>query len=221
MLRRALAHLKVRPRLLIAVAAGAGAGWLLPDALTGAGRVLVAWNAAVWLYLALVAAMMAHPDHGHLRRQAAAHAESAVVVLILAVAAVLASLAAIFVELGNLRSSGVGIAWPQLALTLATVVGAWLLLPVEFALTYASRYYPHAAAAGGLDFPHAQDRDARPPNYTEFLYFSFTIAATAQTSDVGVTSRAMRRLVVAHSVLSFAFNTLVLALAINMVASLF
>jgi uncharacterized membrane protein len=216
-----LARLHVRPRLLTAIAVGVGAGWLLPDTLSGARRLLVAWNAAVWLYLILVGTMMAHPDHGRLRRQAAAHAESAVVVLILAAAASVASLAAIFHELGHVRASGAALAWPQLALTLTTVVGAWLLLPVEFALTYASRYYPLAAPAGGLDFPHAADHDAAAPNYTEFLYFSFTIAATAQTSDVGVTSRAMRRLVVAQSVLSFAFNTLVLALAINMVASLF
>lgn len=219
--QRMLARLHVRPRLLAAIAVGVCAGWLLPDALSGASRLLVAWNAAVWLYLVLVGTMMAHPDHGRLRRQAAAHAESAVVVLILAAAASMTSLAAIFVELGLVRASGAALDWRHLSLTLATVVGAWLLLPIEFALTYASRYYPLAAPAGGLDFPHPVEHEAPPPNYTEFLYFSFTIAATAQTSDVGVTSRAMRRLVVAHSVLSFAFNTLVLALAINMVASLF
>jgi uncharacterized membrane protein len=221
MLQRMLAHFKVRPRLLIAIGVGVGAGWLLPEALTGAGRVLVAWNAAVWLYLILLGTMMAQPDHGRLRRQAAAHAESAVVVLVLAAAAAVASLAAIFVELGQVRSTGAGLDWPQLALTLATVVGAWLLLPFEFALTYASRFYSRAAPAGGLEFPRPAEHEAPPPNYIEFLYFSFTVAATAQTSDVGVTSRAMRRLVIAHSVLSFAFNTLVLALAINMVASLF
>lgn len=221
MLRRTLARLQVRPRLLIAIATGVAAGWLLPSTLADASRVLVAWNAAVWLYLILVGTMMAHPDHGRLRRQAAAHAESAVVVLIVAAAAAVASLAAIFAELGAVKSTGAVLAWQELGLTLATIIGAWLLLPFEFALTYASRYYPSAGLEGGLDFPHAGCSEAPAPNYTEFLYFSLTIAATAQTSDVGVTSRAMRRLVLAHSAFSFAFNTLVLALAINMVASLF
>ena len=54
-----------------------------------------------------------------------------------------------------------------------------------------------------------------------FLYFSFTIAVTAQTSDVGVTTRAMRRLVLGQSVLSFVFNTTILAFSINAVASFF
>lgn len=239
MLRRLPLHLLVRPRLLTAIAVGIGAGWLLPDTLDSAGRALVAWNIAVWLYLALVGTMMLQPDHGLLRRQAAAHAESAVVVLILAAAAAVASLVAIFVELRGVKAAGTLIHWQPLTLTLATISGAWLLLPFEFALTYASRYYPGAdgeadpgadgaadpgadgTVGGGLNFPHASGSDAPAPNYAEFLYFSFTIAATAQTSDVAVTTRAMRRLVLAHAVLSFAFNTLVLALAINIVASLF
>jgi uncharacterized membrane protein len=108
-------------------------------------------------------------------------------------------------------------------LALATLAGSWLLLPVEFALTYASRYYAADAAPGGLDFPGTDKgaSAASAPHYADFLYFSFTIAATAQTADVAVTTRAMRKLVIAHGVLSFAFNTMVLALAINMAASQF
>ena len=59
------------------------------------------------------------------------------------------------------------------------------------------------------------------PDHTDFLYFSFTIAVTAQTSDVGVTTRAMRRLVLAQSLLSFLFNTTILAFSINAAASFF
>ena len=76
---------------------------------------------------------------------------------------------------------------------------------------------------GGLDFPGI-DESTGPeaaPNYSDFLYFSLTVAATAQTSDVAVTTRAMRKLVVMHAVVSFGFNTMVLALAINIAASQF
>ena len=59
------------------------------------------------------------------------------------------------------------------------------------------------------------------PDHTDFLYFSFTIAVTAQTSDVGVTTRSMRRLVLAQSLLSFVFNTTILAFSINAAASFF
>ena len=87
------------------------------------------------------------------------------------------------------------------------------------------------AKPGGLDFPGTDERadenadenanDESAPSYSDFLYFSLTIAATAQTSDVSVTTRAMRKLVVSHAVVSFAFNTMVLALAINIAAGMF
>jgi len=216
-------QLRVRPRLLVAIGLGLAAGALLPDSLRGVTRLLLAWNCTVWLYLGLVATLMRHPDHGPLRRQASAQAEGAGIVLMLAVAAAVASMAAIFAELSGVKASGAGLGWPQLLLTLATLIGSWLLLPFEFALTYASRYFAAGDAGAGLDFPGMNERagGTSAPNYTEFLYFSLTIAATAQTSDVAVTTRAMRKLVAGHAVLSFAFNTAVLAMAINIAASLF
>ncbi len=207
----------------MAIALGCVVGALLPDSLRGVTRLLLAWNTTVWLYLALVGTMMWQPDHGHLRRQAAAHAEGAGIVLMIAVAAAVASMAAIVAELGGMKTSGVGLAWPNVLLALATLVGSWLLLPFEFALTYASRYFVAGAVPGGLVFPGVDGNAAGEPtpNYTDFLYFSLTVAATAQTSDVSVTTRAMRKLVVMHAVVSFGFNTMVLALAINMAASMF
>ena len=98
------------------------------------------------------------------------------------------------------------------------MIGSWLLLPMLFGLTYASAYYG-AEPDCGLAFPGATPKFE--PDHTDFLYFSFTIAVTAQTSDVGVTSRAMRRLVLGQSVLSFVFNTTILAFAINAAASFF
>jgi uncharacterized membrane protein len=91
------------------------------------------------------------------------------------------------------------------------------LLPVVFTLSYASHYY-RPRVPDGLKFP---DEDPHfQPNYADFLYFSFTLAVAAQTADVQVTSRAMRKLVLLQSVLSFAFNTAILALAINIAAGL-
>jgi uncharacterized membrane protein len=117
-------------------------------------------------------------------------------------------------------------------LALATVTGSWLLLPTLFALDYASLYYA-GTAPGGLRFPQDDalaDAEAPPaqaarpgvftPHYDDFLYFSFTIAVACQTSDIDVTRPSMRRLVLLQSVLSFAFNTAVLAFGINLAASL-
>lgn len=218
-----ISPLRVRTRLLVAIAVGAAAAVLLPASLRGATRALLAWNLAVWLYLALVYTMMMRSNRHFLRRRAAAHAEGAAVVLIIAVAASAASLAAIIAELSAVKHTASGIAWPNVVLALVTLVGSWLLLPTEFALTYASRYYVAGARPGGLDFPGIDEPadDETAPDYADFMYFSLTIAATAQTSDVGVTTTGLRKLVLAHSVVSFAFNTMVLALAINIAASMF
>ena len=114
--------------------------------------------------------------------------------------------------------AGVSLKKKNAAFGFVTVIGSWLLLPMLFALTYASEYYG-ADPDCGLSFPGATPKFE--PEHTDFLYFSFTIAVTAQTSDVGVTSRAMRRLVLGQSVLSFVFNTTILAFAINAAASFF
>lgn len=216
-----LAPFRTRPRSLISIAIGVAAAVLLPASMRVVTRGLVGWNVAVWLYLLLIWTAMARLDHDRLRRLAAAQAESAGVVLAIAIGATVVSMAAIIVELAGAKDGSHTAAW-QLALALATLASSWLLLPTEFALSYASRYFA-GAQPEGMDFPGMARREGNEalPDYSDFLYFSLTIAATAQTSDVGVTTRTMRQLVIVQAVLSFAFNTSVLALAINMVASLF
>ncbi len=216
-----LSQLRARPRLLIAVASGVAAGLLLPHSMRAVTRGLVGWNVTAWLYLLLVWLVMARLDHESLRRLAAAQARSASMVLAIAVGATLVSMAAIFAVLAGIKGAGTGPAWPQLTLALGTLLSSWLVLPTEFALAYAGRYFA-GAKAEGMEFPGMAARQGSEalPDYSDFLYFSLTIAATAQTSDVGVTTRAMRKLVIIQAVLSFAFNTMVLALAINIAASL-
>lgn len=215
---RLLGLLRLRARMMTSLLAGAAAVLLAHGAAGMTFRALLGWNVSVWLYLALVAAMMLRADHAQLRRVAAAQAESAATVLAVVVLAALASLAGIVAELAVAKVPGTPHGWPHLAFALATVAGSWLLVPTMFALTYASRYYG-AAGRGGLAFPDADPAFA--PHYSDFLYFSMTVAAASQTSDVSVTSAPMRRLVLAHTLVSFAFNTAILALTINVAASLF
>lgn len=210
-------HLKARPRLYAAAAAGLLVGALLPDTLRWTTRGLVAWNVAVWLYLVLVGEMMLRADQGHIRRVAVSQAQGAAVVLAVVVVASVASVVAIVVELAAAKGGG-DTAWPHLLFVGATVVGSWLLLPVLFALDYASRYY-RSVPQGGLLFPG--EGSGSHPDYVDFLYFAFTIAVALQTADVSISARAMRRLVLLQALLSFAFNTTVLALTVNIAASLF
>ncbi len=210
-------HLRAHVRLAVAVAVGGLVALLLPATWGAVQRGLTGWNVAVWLYLGLVAWMMLHAGHGHLRRVVEQQADSARAVLVVVILATLVSLAGTVVELAAAKAPGGQHALPHVALAAATVVGGWLLLPTVFALSYASHFY--RPRGGGLQFPGA---DAGfQPGYADFLYLSFTIGATAQTSDVAITTPAMRRMVLAQTLLSFAFNTAVLALAINLAASLF
>jgi uncharacterized membrane protein len=127
-----------------------------------------------------------------------------------------ASFAAIFAELAAIKS---GHAPPVMGLVVTgvTVVLSWSFTHMLFTLHYANIYYrPHRhGPPGGLDFPgeHA-------PDYRDFLYYSFVIGCACQTADVNTTSSEMRMVSLAHGVIAFAFNTAILALAINVGASL-
>lgn len=212
--------MRARPRMLLAVALGISASFMLPAGSHAVTRWLTGWDVGVWTYLVLMAWMMARADHGHLHRVARAWTDGAVVVLLLVVCAALASVVALGVEMARVKQAGAGQAAPLLLLIVGTVLGAWLLMPVVFTMTYASHYHRLGGHAdGGLRFP---DEDpAFRPNFSDFLYVAFTIAVAAQTADVVVTNRRMRQFVLLQSVLAFAFNAAILSLGINLAANLF
>lgn len=205
-------QLRLRPRLILAILLGSVLALVWPEVPSWQTRALLGWNLVVWIYLPLVLALMlgkySAPD---VQRRASDLAEGMPVVLMLAVLGALASLAAITLELQTARQTHDS---RYVVLALATVAGSWLLLPVEFGLAYASLYHRHGKDAHGLEFPGNDGS----PDYGDFLYFSITVAATSQTSDVVVSSRAMRRLVLLQALLAFVFNTGVLALSINILA---
>lgn len=218
-----LRQLRLRPRLALGLLAGGATLLALaaggPTQMAWSTRALLAWNALVWTYLALVVSMMARSDHRHVQRHARAIAEGVLAVLLLAVMGALASLAAMALELAQAHAGRSLLqGWPHLLLALGTVAGSWLLLPVEFGLAYASLYHRGDKEPHGLEFPGMAAEGA--PDYADFMYFSVTVAATSQTSDIAVSSRAMRRLVLFQAILSFVFNTGVLALSVNILASL-
>ena len=214
-------HLHAHRHLVVSLLVGIAVALLLPG-LTGGNAVLthalLGWNVAVWLYLALAAWTIWRADHQQVRRVAAAQAEGAATVLVMVIVAALVSLAGTVLELSAAKVQGGPSAWQHIVLALSTVVGSWLLLPTVFALNYASLYFGESQAAG-LNFPD-QQRDFSP-DFSDFLYFAFTIAVASQTADVKVSTRTLRRWVLLQSVLSFVFNTAILAFTINVAASLF
>lgn len=212
-LRRALRTFTGRPRLLAAIGVGILAGLLLP-ATRLSTRLLAAYDIAVLIHLLLVWSMMALSSHSDLQRRADKEDVGAIFVLALTMGAALASLVAIGAELHGVREHAAGAAG-RLGLAGGTILLSWLFVHTMFALHYAHDYYAGESDRGGLRFP-----GGGKPDYWDFLYFSFNLGAASQTSDVVVEASRMRRFVLAHTILSFLFNTTILALAINVGASL-
>jgi uncharacterized membrane protein len=209
--RRALRLVGIRPRLFISTAVGIAVGLLLPASLHAATRALIGWDIGVALYLVLAFRMMATARIDDMRRHAARQDVGRYALLILTAIAALASLGAILAELG-----GANKAPAHLGLAVLTILLSWMLTHTIFALHYAYEYYDEEKhRGGGLNFPGDE-----PPDYWDFLYFSLVIGMTSQVSDVAVTSNRVRRMVAGHGVVSFVFNATLLALTVNIAASL-
>lgn len=213
-------RLLVGGRLLLCLGVGIVAFLLLPHDLRLTERLAVAWVSGVVLFLGLTAVAILSVPPDLLRRRVRQFDPRRWVILALIIAAATVSLFALGFTLQKEPNETTATLAVRLLLAGLTVAASWTLVHTTFALHYAHHYYgdgPLLGAAddrGGLAFPGEQ-----LPDYWDFLYFSFVIGMTCQVSDVQVTTRAMRRLTLLHGVLSFFFNTVVLALAVNLLAS--
>jgi uncharacterized membrane protein len=207
-LSRPLRFLRVRARLLASLAIGLFTLLLLPQQLRWSTRTLIAWDVTAALYLITAYAVMLRASISHIRSHAIVADDGRFAILILTAAAALASLVAIVAEIGEAHRGA-----QQVTLAIVTIALSWTMVHTIFALHYAHDYYrPHEP--GGLKFP-----DEDKPDYWDFVYFSFVIGMTAQVSDVAITNRTIRRTATAHGVVSFVFNTALLALMVNIAAS--
>ncbi len=182
-----------------------------------ATRLLIAWNVGAWVFLLLILHMAMDPRRDA-RVQAMPEDENQWVLVGLGIVASLAAMAAIVWELGPVKNMAGWEKTGHLTLVGATVLSAWTFLQVMFALHYAGVYFQRhkGGISGGLEFPgNAQ------PDWMEFFYQAFVIGCTFASSDVNVTSKRMRRVVVIQGVACFFFNAIILALTINVAANLF
>lgn len=208
--------IRSRPHLSMAIAFGLVVGLLMPHTESPLTRALLGWNAAVWLYLVTMMWMIMHADHRRVREIADKQDENAGTVLLALVLCAVLSMSAIIWELGDIPHLKPDQRPLRYAFTALTVLGSWLVVGMLFCFHYAHWYYLSRERVRPLQFPAEMNQ----PDYWDFLYFSFTIALAAQTSDVIVQSRAMRKLTLAQSVLSFFFNVAILGLSINIAAGM-
>jgi uncharacterized membrane protein len=210
-----------RRRLLSCLLAGLVAVAVLPEGMGPATRWLLAWDVTAGLYVALAFVMIARSTVETCHWRAALYDEGDWMIVLIVVACGAASFVAIFAELVAIRSRHVAAA-PALVVAGLTVAVSWTFTHLSFTLHYANLYYRRVAGepsgrerAGGLRFP-----GNREPDYGDFLYYAFVIGCAAQTGDVETESSVMRRVSLVHGVVAFAFNTAILALTINVGASL-
>jgi uncharacterized membrane protein len=206
----------MRPRFYWSVLVGIAALVLLPTSWPASLRGALAWDLSAAIYLALAVRVMLTCKGSIIRARAARQDDSRVVILIIILLAIAASFVAI---VGLLAEAKIDHKVLNLGLAAATIILAWIVLQVVFTLHYAHEYYRPSGGtqsfAEGLDF-----RGEPTPDYWDFFYFATSFGAASQTSDVSIRTKPLRRLATLHAITSFFFNSVVLALSINIAASL-
>lgn len=211
---------RVRSHLILSVIFSLISSFLLPSWFSLSTRILCIWDAGMICFLISTWVLMMQAIPKTMRRNAQSQDEGRLVILSLITAAACASILAIAFILRETKEKNISVVIPHLILAVVTIIGSWLLVHTIFAMHYAHEYYQDHQTesnckAGGLDFPEDIE-----PDYWDFLYFSFVIGMTSQVSDVQITSRSLRRLSLLHGILSFFFNTAIVAMSINIIAGL-
>ena len=210
--------LKAQPRFFTAAVLGTLLWFLLPRDFRASTRLLAAWDCATALYLTLAMVMMAQSSIERIRDRAALEDEGQMVILGLTIITALISLGGIVAEMAAAKAQKGHGEWQHIALAGLTVFLSWTFTHTMFAIHYAHEYYsgPHDELDEGLEFPGNE-----PPDYWDFVYYSFVIGTACATADVNVTSKNMRKITTLHCVLAFFFNTTILALTVNIGAGFF
>lgn len=177
--------------------------------------LLISWNIAVSSYLIFTMKRLWHADHTQILQRAQQQDASKWLILFLVFLTLVMCFIAIVVEVNHLPQDQ-HIRLSHLALSVITILCAWLFMHTVFAIHYAHDFYLALAESqdGGLDFPKTPQ-----PSYPDFLYFSYVIGTSAQTADVAITFQPMRVLNMLHILLAYSFNTTILAICINVAAS--
>lgn len=189
-------------------------------ALRGQVNPIVAWDVGVVVYLILAYRLFfTGIEPQIMARNAAAQQEGEWTLFALEVGATAASFAVIVSEFTALKGLHGAAKGMHLALVVVTLFVSWLMTQTTFAFRYAHEYYETSPdGAGyrrGLDFPREEH-----PDYLDFAYFAVVVGMTFQVSDVQITDRHLRRLAMLHGLLAFLFNTIILALTVNLIAGL-
>jgi uncharacterized membrane protein len=186
-----------------------------------ATQLVVTWIAFAGTTIGLILGVMLARDPYEVRRNASQQDGSRTFLFIAVVTAATISVFAVFILLGSAKDLPAHRFALHVTLSVGAIVLSWVLVHLLFAIRYAHYYYFDAHTVerekidGGLIFP-----DDKNPDYQDFAYFSFVVGMTCQVSDVQISAKEMRRLALVHGLISFVFNTAILATFVNIIAGL-
>ncbi len=213
-LRVVRAHPRISTGLLVSLLSY----FVLPGALMPSARAVLAWDIGSLVLLVLAGVLFARGG-GAMERAAAEQEEGEWTIFFIVLAGVVFSFVALTVVFGGVKDMTPGVRRFHIGLVAATLLLSWLVTHVVFAMRYAHEYYAKHLGGpgvdGGLEFPGGE-----PPDYWDFAYFAIVVGMTFQVSDVQITARKLRRLATVHGLIGFLFNTVIVALTVNIAASL-
>jgi uncharacterized membrane protein len=207
--------IRYHPRVWISAIVGTAVFFFLPSHWSIISRILVCWNCGVVLFLGLIYSWMKGLSAERICSRYIEEDQSAQFILAVVVIAALLSVIAIVEPLATLKQVAGAERLAHIALAALTLVNSWLLVPTIFTTHYADMFYSVGEHERPLAFPQTP-----MPVFWDFAYFSFTISAACQTADVATNNRSIRRVVIAHTLVSFFFNASILGFAINVTAGL-
>ena len=211
--------IRSRPGMCAGVLAGLVVWPFLPTVLSLTTRGILAWDAGVLVYLAMAGYLFVTATAERMPTKAEAQKEGEWTIFWLTLAVVIVSFVAVSSEFSAIKGTTNARQGFQVALVAGTLFASWLVTHVTFAFRYAHEFYARDEGGpdvdGGLDFP-----GEKHPDYLDFMYFSLVLGMTFQVSDVQITSRKLRRVAALHGLLSFLFNTIIVALTVNIAAGL-
>jgi uncharacterized membrane protein len=192
---------------------------LLPVAMSPTTRGIVGWDLGVLVFLVLSAQLFVTESPDAMPAAAEAQQEGEWTIFLITLAVVIVSFVAVSGEFAAIKGAASGEKAWQITLVAVTLFLSWLMTHVTFAFRYAHEFYARDLGGPdvdrGLEFP--QERE---PDYLDFLYFALVLGMTFQVSDVQITSRKLRRVATLHGLLSFLFNTVIVAFTVNIAAGL-
>jgi uncharacterized membrane protein len=214
---RLLRIIRSRPHLFAGVTLAIAAFFALTPLPSYPLRAVMAWNTGSLLFLALTALSFLRSQDHDISADAKAQQEGEWSVFALTIIGAVMSFAAIILfSHSSAHKSQQGL---YLAFVIATLTLSWLMIQVSFTYRYAHEYYSYDLGGdevdGGIDFPKDDN-----PDYLDFVYFAFVLGMTFQVSDCNITAKKFRRLATIQGLIGFLFNTVILALSVNIAASL-